>query len=107
MEHQDIAFSKLKQAGLTVKECTFASGKCIYLGHIVGGGLVKPMDCKVLAVKNFKQPKTKKEVRSFLRLCGDYRKFIPNFSTITTPMSELTRKSMPKTGGTGPFTTEI
>ena len=45
MEHLDI-FSKLKQAGLMVKErkCTFVSGNCIYLGNIVGGGLVKPMD---------------------------------------------------------------
>ena len=59
-----------------------------------GGGLVKLMDCKVLAVKKFKQLKT---VRSFLGFCVYYRKFIPNFSTIATPMSELTRKRMPKT----------
>ena len=75
------------------RKCTLTGGKCIYLGHIVGGGLVKPMDCEVLAVKNFKQPKT---VRSFLGLYGYYKKFIPNFSTIATPISELTRKSMPK-----------
>ena len=59
MEHLDI-FSKLKQAGLMVKErkCTFLSGNCIYFGHIVGGGLVKPMDYKVLAVKNSNNPKS-------------------------------------------------
>ena len=54
------------------------------------------MECKVEAVRTFKQPKTKKEVRSFLGLCGYYRKFIPNFSSIATPLSDLTRKSMPK-----------
>ena len=47
-------------------------------------------------MKTFKQPKTKKDVRSFLGLCGYYRKSIPNFSSIATPLSDLTRKSMPK-----------
>ena len=54
------------------------------------------MECKVEAVKTFKQPKTKKDVRSFLGRCGYHRKFIPNFSSIATPFSDLTRKSMPK-----------
>ena len=36
------------------------------------------------AVKTFKQPNTKKDVRSFLGLCGYYRKFIPNISSIAT-----------------------
>ena len=78
------------------RKCTFGSGSCIYLGHVVENGLVQPMECKVEAVKTFKQPKTKKDVRSFLGLCGYYRKFIPNFSSIATPLSDLTRKSMPK-----------
>ena len=48
------------------------------------------------AAKKFKQPNTKKDVRSFLGLCAYYRKFIPNFSSIATPFSDLTRKSMSK-----------
>ena len=47
-------------------------------------------------MKTFKHPKTKKDVRSFLGLCSYHRKFIPNFSSIATPLSNLTRKSMPK-----------
>ena len=98
LNHMEIVFDKLREAGLKVKErkCTFGSGSCIYLGHVVGNGLVQPMECKVEAVKTFKQPKTKKDVRSFLGLCRYYLKFIPNFSSIATPLSDLTRKSMPK-----------
>ena len=98
LNHMEIVFDKLKEAGLKVKErkCTFGSGSCIYLGHVVGNGLVQPMECKVEAVKTFKHPKTKKDFRSFLGLCGYYRKFIPNFSSIATPLSDLTRKSVPK-----------
>ena len=45
----EIVFDKLREAGLKVKErkCTFGSGNCIYLGHVVGNGLVQPMECKV------------------------------------------------------------
>ena len=94
----EIVFDKLRKAGLKVKErkCTYGNGGCIYLGHVVGNGLVQPMECKVEAVKTFKQLKTEKDIRSFLGLCGYYRKFIPNFSSIATPLSDLTRKSMSK-----------
>ena len=54
------------------------------------------MECKVLAVQKFAQPRTKKQVRSFLGLCGYYRKFIPEFSTVASPLSDLTKKNMPK-----------
>ena len=98
MKHLDTVFTKLRKAGLNVMErkCTFACGSCVYLGHVVGNGSVKPMDCKVSAVKNFREPQTKKDVRSFLGICGYYRKFVPNFSTVAAPLSELTRKNMPK-----------
>ena len=84
----EIVLDKLREAGLKVKErkCTFGSSSCIYLGHVVGNGLEQPMECKVEAEKTFKQPRTKKDVRSFLGLCGYYRKFIPNFSSIATPL---------------------
>ena len=98
MKHLDTVFTKLRKAGLNVKErkCTFASGSCVCLGNVVGNDSVKPMDCKVSAVKNFREPQTKKDVRSFLGLCGYYKKFVPNFSTVATPLSELTRKNITK-----------
>ena len=97
MQHLQIVFNRLRVAGLTVKErkCTFGYGTCVYLGHVVGGGTIKPMECKVIAVKEFQQPRSKKDVRAFMGLCGYYRKFIKQFSTITTPLTELTQKSMP------------
>ena len=35
---------------------------------------------------------SKREVRSFLGLVGYYRDFIPHFSSIATPLTDLTRK---------------
>ena len=78
-------FEKLREAGLTVKKtkCAFGEATCIHLGYVVGSGTVKPMQGKVSAIREFGRPKTKREVRSFLGMCGYYRKFINNFSTGT------------------------
>ena len=59
--------------------------ECKYLGHIVGYGKIGPMQCKVEAVQAFTRPTTKKQVRAFTGLCGYYRRFIPNISSIATP----------------------
>ena len=89
-------FDRLRSAGLKVKErkCSFAKNKCVYLGYVEGGGTIEPVERKVLAVQKFVQPRTKKQVRSFLGLCGYYRKFIPEFSTVSSPLSDLTKKNM-------------
>ena len=70
---------------MTVKEtkCALGEATCIYLGFVVGSGTVKPMQGKVSAIREFGRPKTKREVRSFLGMCGYYQKFINNFSTGT------------------------
>lgn len=97
LEHIEVIFQKLKEAGLTVKmsKCTFAEKECTYLGHRIGQGGVKPEESKVNAIKNMARPKTKKEVRSFLGMSGYYRRFIGNYSEKAEPLTELTKKGIP------------
>lgn len=87
----------LREAGLTAKpsKCQFGMGHCSYLGHIVGGGAVRPEVGKIEAVQKTSTPQTKKQVRAFLGLAGYYRRFIPDYATIAAPLSDLTRKSSP------------
>ena len=98
VHHLTQVFDWLRSAGLRVKErkCSFAKNKCVYLGYVVGSGTIESMECKVLAVQRFTQPRTRKQVRSFLGLCGYYRKFIPEFSLVASPLSDLTKKNMSK-----------
>ena len=97
LTHIRAILQQLRQAGLTAKpqKCQFAMKECVYLGHDFGGGQVKPLPSKVDAVSSYPIPQTKKQVRTFLGLTGYYRKFIPNYTEIPAPLTDLTKKSAP------------
>ena len=85
-----------KNASITFgKSSLVCRGLVPYLGHLVGGGDLEPDPGKVQVVKEYLQPKTKKDVRAFLGLAGYYRRFIPNFAAVVVPMTELTWKVQP------------
>ena len=50
---------------------------------------------KVEAIRNYPQPTTKKQVHAFLGLAGYYQGFIPHFSHIAMPLTDLTKKLKP------------
>ena len=96
LSHLQTVLERLQGFGLTAKmaKCQWAMGECTYLGHVIGGGHVKPEMNKLEAVENFPVPKTKKEVRSFLGLTGYYRRFV---TAMAVPLTNLTRKEYPET----------
>ena len=96
-KHISLVLGRLKEAGLTAnpKKCMWAQTEVEFLGHVVGRGKVCPADLKVLALKDFPMPKTKKGVRQFLGLAGYYRRFIPDFAEHSFHLTEATRKTAP------------
>ena len=97
LKHLREVLTRIQEAGLTVKpkKCKFGMAQCSYLGHVVGGGEVKMEISKVKAIQEFPTPTTKKQVRSFLGIIGYYRNFIPQYATIASPITDLTRKTVP------------
>ena len=89
--------ARLRSAGLTAKpsKCSIGYGQIECLGHKIGEKLLKPNEEKVKAVRDIQIPTTKKKVRSFLGVVGFYRRFIPNFSAIAAPLTDLTKKNAP------------
>lgn len=68
-----------------------------YLGFHLGHGQVLPQIDKTAAVATCPRPKTKKEVRQFLGLAGYYRRFVPNYSDLSSHLNDLTKKEAPDT----------
>ncbi len=89
---------ELRRAGLTAnpRKCHLALFEAKYLGFQVGRGMVKPQEKKVAAILSAPRPTTKTQVRAFLGLAGYYRCFIPNFSSLAAPLTDLTRKGQPE-----------
>ena len=90
-------FERIKRAGLTIKpsKCLFGFRTVKFLGHNVGQGKLTPQDNTVQRILSFPHPTTKKQLRSFLGLIGWYQKFIPNYSLITAPLTNLLQKKQP------------
>ncbi len=88
---------KVRVAGLTAnpRKCAIGRVEVRYLGFHLGHGQVRPQIDKTAAVAACPSPKTKKEVRQFLGLAGYYRRFVPNFSDLTSPLTDLTKKEAP------------
>ncbi|XP_043496494.1 uncharacterized protein LOC122520502 [Polistes fuscatus] len=73
-------------------KCEFLRREVAYLGHIIGENGVKPDPKKLKAVKEFPRPNNIKSIRQFLGLAGYYRRFIPAFSKVAKPLTDLLKK---------------
>lgn len=90
---------KLKMANLTInfEKSQFFRQKLKYLGYVVDSNGLHADPDKVQSIVNYPTPKNRKEVRRFLGTASWYRRFIPNFSTLASPLNKLTsqRKNAP------------
>jgi hypothetical protein len=77
---------------LKLKKCEFSVKKTTYLGHILQPGKVSMDPIKVESILGWPQPKTIKEVQSFLGLGNYYRRFVTGYLRIAAPLTELTKK---------------
>ncbi len=72
----------------------FAQKQVTFLSHRVSVEGCKPDPSNVKAIDKMKHPTTVKEVSRILGMCGFYRKHIPNYAKIATPLTDLTRASV-------------
>ncbi|GFU49110.1 retrovirus-related Pol polyprotein from transposon 17.6 [Trichonephila clavipes] len=86
--------TKLPELNFTVnlKKCAFGKTQIKYLGHIISLSKHEPDSEKTAVINNLPVPKTKKELRSVLGLCNYCREYIPKYSELVYPLTELTKK---------------
>jgi hypothetical protein len=79
---------------LSHEKCKMLLTKGVVLGHHVSSERIKVDPAKIEVIIRLPPPKTRKEVRSFLRHAGYYRRFIENFTKIVAPMFGLLIKDV-------------
>lgn len=89
-------FKRLIAAGLTLnrEKCQFCRTELRYLGYVVDRTGLHVDPDKVNAILNIPTPTKVTEVRSIVGTASWYRRFIPNFSAIVSPLTELTKKNV-------------
>ena len=87
--------TRLMAAGLTVRrdKCHFCRPELRYLGYVVDKHGLHVDPEKVSAILNLPIPTTVTEVRRVLGMASWYRRFIPNFSSVVSPITSLTKKN--------------
>ena len=94
LEHLETVFSRLREAGLKMKQskCEFFKSEIHYLGHLISPEGISPLPNKLDCIQHMPAPKNSKEIKQFLGLTGYYRKFVPRFADISRPLTTLTKK---------------
>jgi len=90
-------FARLRSYNLKLQpdKCEFLRKEVLYLGHRLTREGLLPDESKLSAVKEFPIPNTTKKLKGFLGLAGYYRRFIPNFSKIVKPLTNLLKNNTP------------
>ncbi|KAG7310106.1 hypothetical protein JYU34_004645 [Plutella xylostella] len=88
-------FERLRKTNLKLnpEKCQFLKKEILYLGHVVSANGVAPDPTKISTLQNYPVPTTAEEVKRFVAFCNYYRKFVPSFADITSPLNKLCRKN--------------
>ncbi|PAA69928.1 hypothetical protein BOX15_Mlig033625g1 [Macrostomum lignano] len=95
--HLALVLWQLRKAGLKIKpsKCELFKDKVAFLGFVVSSRGIEADPAKTQAVQDWPKPLSKKQLLSFLGFANYYRKFVPRFSIIATPLYALAKKDAP------------
>jgi hypothetical protein len=95
-KHLHTVLQRLRDHHLYAKfsKCDFWLREIKFLGHTILQDEIAVDPEKVQEVMDWKPPTTVRQIQSFLGLAGYYRRFIPDFSRIAKPMTELLKKGV-------------
>ena len=97
VKHLKLVLEALRKNGLTVniKKCAFGREQIEYLGHLIGKGELAVPSHRATAMKEYLQPKTKRQLRAFLGAVSYYRKFVKDLAKLACRLTPDTSKFAP------------
>jgi hypothetical protein len=92
LEHLRLVFEVLRKHKLyaKLKKCDFNKSELKFLGHIIGREGVAVDPDKISTIIKWPVPKSLQELQGFLGLGNYFRKFVPRYSTLVAPLTDLT-----------------
>jgi transposase InsO family protein len=96
LAHLDVMMRRLQDVGLALKlrKCDFFRKEILYLGHVLGHGVIKREERITRKALEWPEPTDPSSLRGFLSCVGFYQDFIPKFAEIAAPLYKLTRKGV-------------
>ena len=93
-KHVGRILQKLREHKLSLKpeKCWFSKREIEFLGLIISEDLITMDKGKVEAIRNWLEPKNKKELQQFLGFVNFYWWFVEGFAKIAKPLAKLTGK---------------
>ena len=90
-------FEKFCYTSLKLKpsKCDFFKLHKEYLGHLISNTGIYPLKQKFQAILDLTPPSNVTKVRHILGLASYYKKIIPLFSSIVSPITSLPKKNIP------------
>uniref|UniRef100_A0A7I4Z6R8 RNA-directed DNA polymerase n=1 Tax=Haemonchus contortus TaxID=6289 RepID=A0A7I4Z6R8_HAECO len=77
----------IKVSGKKLTE--IARSRINFLGHEISGSYYTPAERNVRAIREFPSPSSTKAVKGFVGMANFFRKFIPNFASVASPLYAL------------------
>ena len=77
---------------LKPEKCEFEQQQIDFLGLTITSNELHMSEDKVQGIIKWPAPKNVKQLQKFIGFCNFYRKFIPKFSEIAHPLTQLTGK---------------
>ncbi|XP_062557352.1 uncharacterized protein LOC134222226 [Armigeres subalbatus] len=86
---------RLRKAGLTisVEKSRFCRKQVKYLGYLLTENGLSIDSAKLEPILNYPRPKSIRDIRRLMGLMGFYQKFIPRYSHLTAPITDLLKRS--------------
>ena len=93
--HVEQVLNRLIKCNLRINmdKCQWFKEEVEFLGHSISKHGVKPLQSKIDDIVQFAQPQNVDELRRFLGLAGYYRKFVPDFANVVSPLNHLLKKN--------------
>jgi len=98
LQHLDEVLTRVGKTAVTLKaaKCHFFREVGQNLGNVIRQERVHVLEKSIRALRGLRYPETQTQMKSFLGVCGVYRRSVADFAKISKPLTALTSAKLPK-----------